>query len=187
MDDTLGKDKSLETLDKLKQETENVICDILEEGIKMDNIELLDKVVDIHKDIANEEYWNVKKEDIDMRYMRGSYSEGRGGNYGNYGRDSYGEYGEGSYGRRRRDSRGRYMEGGRSGNYRGHEMLEDMQYSYGEYTEGRDKYGADQETMESFKYMLKSFKDYYKHLKQEASSQQEVQMLEDVAREISEM
>ena len=35
--------------------------------------------------------------------------------------------------------------------------------------------------------MLKSFKDYYKHLKDEASSQQEVKMLEDVAREISEM
>lgn len=187
MEDTLGKDKSLETLEKLKQETENVICDILEEGIKMDNIELLDKVVDIHKDIANEEYWESKKEDMNMMYGRGSYNEGRGGNYGNYGRDSYNGYGEGSYGRRRRDSRGRYMEGGRSGNYRGYEMLEDMQYNYGEYSEGRERYGADKETMESFKYMLKSFKDYYKHLKQEASSQQEVQMLEDVAREISEM
>lgn len=188
MDDTLGKDKSVEMLEKLKEETETVICDILEEGIKMDNIELLDKVVDIHKDVANEEYWEAKKEVMDMRYMRGSYSEGRG-NYGNYERDSYreGGHGEGSYGRRRRDSRGRYMESGRSGNYRGHEMLEDMQYSYGEYAEGRDKYGADPQTMESFKYMLKSFKDYYKHLKQEASSQQEVQMLEDVAREISEM
>ena len=190
MDDTLGKDKSVEMLDKLKEETENIICDILEEGIKMDNIEMLDKVVDIHKDIANEEYWEVKKEDIDMRYMRGSYNDGRGGNYGNYGnygRDSNRESGDGSYGRRRRDSRGRYMEGGRSGNYRGHEMLEDMQYNYGEYSEGRERYGTDKETMESFKYMLKSFKDYYKHLKQEASSQQEVEMLEDVAREISEM
>ena len=49
MDDTLGKDKSVEMLDKLKEETESIICDILEEGIKMDNIELLDKVVDIHQ------------------------------------------------------------------------------------------------------------------------------------------
>ena len=37
MDDTLGKDKSVEILDKLKEETENIICDILEEGIKMSN------------------------------------------------------------------------------------------------------------------------------------------------------
>ena len=187
MDDTLGKDTSIDMLEKLKEETENVICDILEEGIKMDNIELLDKVVDIHKDIANEDYWEAKKEDMDMRYMRGSYSEGRGGHYGNYSRDSHREHDEGSYGRRRRDSRGRYMEGGHSGNYRGHEMLDDMRYNYEEYSEGRDRYGADGATLESFKYMLKSFKDYYKHLKQEASSQQEVEMLEDVAREISEM
>ena len=33
MDDTLGKDKSVEMLEKLKEETETVICDILEEGI----------------------------------------------------------------------------------------------------------------------------------------------------------
>ena len=51
----------------------------------------------------------------------------------------------------------------------------------------KDSNEIDEETMKSFKYMLKSFKDYYKHLKQEASSQQEVKMLEDVAREISEM
>lgn len=184
MNDTLGENKTVDMFEKLKEETENVICDILEEGIKMDNIELLDKVVDIHKDIANEDYWEAKKEDMDMRYMRGSYNEGRGGHYGNYRHDSYNEHGESSYGRRRRDSRGRYMEGGQ---YRGHEMIDDMRYNYGEYVDGRDKYGADKDTMESFKYMLKSFKDYYKHLKQEASSQQEVQMLEDVAREISEM
>jgi hypothetical protein len=100
MDDTLSKDKTTDMFEKLKEETENVICDILEEGIKMDNIELLDKVVDIHKDIAEEE-------EIDMRYMRGSYNESRGGNYGNYG-----NYGRG----RRRDSRGRYMESGYSTN-----------------------------------------------------------------------
>lgn len=187
MDDTLGKDKTQETFEKLKEETENIICSILEEGIKAENISFLDKVVDIHKDIANETYWKIKEDNIDMRYSRGSYNEGRGSNYGNYGRDSYGrdeygEYSEGAYGRRgrgrERDSRGRY---------KGYEMLEEMENSYGAYSEGRDRYGADKETMESFKYMLKSFKDYYKHLKQEASSQQEVQMLEDVAREISEM
>lgn len=118
-------------------------------------------------------------------------------NYGNYGRDSYGEYEENYSGGRRRDSRGRYMEGGSygrrgvkgtgRGRYRGEEMMDEMAYHYGNYNEGREQYGADEETMKSFKYMLKSFKDYYKHLKEEASSQQEVKMLEDVAREISEM
>lgn len=188
MENELEKEESVDVLDKLKEETENVICDILEDGIKMDNIELLDKVIDIHKDIANEEYWESKKEEYSMY-----------GNYSNYGRSSYraggsgGSYGEynegGSYGKRGvpGSGRGRYRGGRGSGRYRGEEMMDEMMYHYGNYSEGREQYGADDETMESFKYMLKAFKDYYKHLKQEASSQQEVQMLEDVAREISEM
>ena len=90
-----------------------------------------------------------------------------------------GGYSEG-YGRKGVPGSGR-------GRYRWEEMIEDMSYHYGNYSEGMNSYGADQETMKSVKYMLKSFKDYYKHLKQEASSQEEVQMLEDVAREISEM
>jgi len=48
-------------------------------------------------------------------------------------------------------------------------------------------YGADQDTLKSFKYMLKAFKDYYKHLKEEASSQEEIQLLEQTAREMLEM
>ena len=109
---------------------------------------------------------------------------------------NYGEYSEGSYGRRGRDSRGRYTEGsyGRRGvpgsgrgRYRGEEMIDEMMYHYGNYEEGREQYGADGETMESFKYMLKSFEDYFKHLKQEASSQQEIQMLEETAHKMLNM
>jgi hypothetical protein len=172
-----------------KQKVEKKIKDIVDQGIQVTNIDLLYKLVDIHKDFANEELWEAEKEEKEMMY----------GNYGNYGRESYGEYNEGGNygGGRRRDSRGRYMEGGSygrrgvpgsgRGRYRGEEMMDEMAYHYGNYNEGREQYGADEETMKSFKYMLKSFKDYYKHLKEEASSQQEVKMLEDVAREISQM
>lgn len=169
------------TIEKVKEATEKKIDELVKQGLSQSNIDYLYKVVDIHKDISNEEYWKAKEENYMYRgYNEGGYSEG--------------------YGARRRDSRGRYMEGGYSegygrrgvpgtgiGRYRGEEMIEDMSYHYGNYSEGMNSYGADQETMKSFKYMLKSFKDYYKHLKQEASSQEEVQMLEDVAREISEM
>ena len=168
---------------KLKEETEKIINKVVEEGIQPQNIEILDKLVDIHKDISNEEYWETKKEEINMRYRDSGY-----------GRESYGEYGDGNYGRRGvpGTGRGRYRDsgysGGRgSGRYRGHEMLDEMMYHYGNYSEGSEQYGADEETMKSFKYMLKSFKDYYKHLKQEASSQQEIQMLEQTAREMLEM
>ena len=167
--------KETKILDKLKEETDKSMKRVLEQGVQTNNVDFIYKMIDIKKDIAE-----IEKEEQEMMY----------GNYGRYDDMSYS-------GGRRRDSRGRYMEGGSygrrgvpgtgRGRYRGEEMMDEMAYHYGNYNEGREQYGADEETMKSFKYMLKSFKDYYKHLKDEASSQQEVKMLEDVAREISEM
>lgn len=167
-------------IDKVTEEVDKSIKRIMEQGVQTNNIDFLYKMIDVKKDIAE-----IEKEEQEMMYD----------NYGNY--DNYGEYDRSYGGGRRRDSRGRYMESGSygrrgvpgtgRGRYRGEEMMDEMAYHYGNYNEGRERYGADEETMKSFKYMLKSFKDYYKHLKDEASSQQEVQMLEDVAREISEM
>ena len=184
MEEEKKETKETKVLDKLKEETDKSMKRVLEQGVQTNNVDFLYKMIDIKKDIAE-----IEKEEQEMMYS----------NYGNYGRDAYGEYNEGGNysGGRRRDSRGRYMEGGSygrrgvkgtgRGRYRGEEMMDEMAYHYGNYNEGREQYGADEETMKSFKYMLKSFKDYYKHLKEEASSQQEVKMLEDVAREISEM
>ena len=167
-------------IDKVTEEVDKSIKRIMEQGVQTNNIDFLYKMIDVKKDIAE-----IEKEEQEMMYS----------NYGNY--DNYGEYDRSYGGGRRRDSRGRYMESGSygrrgvkgtgRGRYRGEEMMDEMMYHYGNYNEGREQYGADEETMKSFKYMLKSFKDYYKHLKDEASSQQEVKMLEDVAREISEM
>ena len=167
--------KEMKVLDKLKEETDKSMKRVLEQGVQTNNIDFLYKMIDVKKDIAE-----IEKEEQEMMY----------GNYGRYDDMSYS-------GGRRRDSRGRYMEGasyGRRGvpgtgrgRYRGEEMMDEMAYHYGNYNEGREQYGADEETMKSFKYMLKSFKDYYKHFIDEASSQQDVKMLEDVAREISEM
>lgn len=173
--------------EKIKRQTEEVIECILDEGITSSNIEYLYKLVDIHKDIENEQYW---KEKIEMNY--------RG--YGNYGRE---EYGEGSYGRRRRDSRGRYMEGGYGREsygrenygerYRGEDKLDEMYQSYGEYYDNRDlyhnsgNYGAKEESLKSLEYMLQSVQDFMKMLKKDAKSQEEVQLIKKSAKEISEM
>ena len=164
--------------EELQSQIEEKIKNVVNESINVNNADYLYKLVDIHKDLANENYW---KEKIEMMYR-------------NYGRENYGEYEEGSYGRRGVPGSGRrrYRESGygRRGvdaKYRGQEMMDEMMYHYGNYSDGQEQYGADEETMKSFKYMLKAFKDYYKHLKKEATSQQEVQMLEDTAREISEM
>ena len=172
--------KETKVLDKLKEETDKSMKRVLEQGVQTNNVDFLYKMIDIKKDIAE-----IEKEEQEMMYS----------NYGNY--DNYGEYDRSYGGGRRRDSRGRYMEGGSygrrgvkgtgRGRYRGEEMMDEMMYHYGNYTEGREQYGADNETLKSFEYMLKSFKDYYKHLKQEASSQQEIQMLENVAKEMIDM
>ena len=174
------KKKETSVIDKVTEEVDKSIKRIMEQGVQTNNIDFLYKMIDVKKDIAE-----IEKEEQEMMY----------GNYGNY--DNYGEYDRSYGGGRRRDSRGRYMEGGSygrrgvkgtgRGRYRGEEMMDEMAYHYGNYNEGREQYGADEETMKSFKYMLKSFKDYYKHLKEEASSPQEVKLLEETAREMLDM
>lgn len=180
----MEENKEKNVLHKTTEEVEKIIDSILEQGIQQENLEILYKLVDIHKDIANEEYWQKKKEEIEMRYRGYSndYGEYNDGSYGRRGVSGTGRerYSDGSYGRRGVKGTGR-------GRYRGEEMLDEMMYEYGNYADGKDMYGNDQDTMQSFKKMLKAFKDYYKHLKQEASSQEEVEMLEDVAREMIDM
>ena len=188
----MEEEKQKDWCDEFTQKVEQQIKEISAEGVNTNNVDYLYRLVDIHKDLKNEEYW---KEKIDM------YREGYG-NYGNYGRDSYnegyGEYNE-SYGRRGvpGSGRGRYREGGSYGRrgvpgtgrsrYRGEEMMDEMYKNYGEYSEGRDNYGADQATIQSLEKMLDSVKKFMKHLGNEAKSQEEVEMIKETAREISEM
>ena len=160
--------------DKVIEQVEEAINGILEQKVQPGNADYLYKLIDIHKDIKNEEYW---KEEKNMRY----------GNYGeNYG-ESYGRRGVPGTGRGRyRDS---YNEGnyGRRGNYRGEEIMDEMYQTYQEYSEGKENYGNDNMTMESFEYMLKALKDFAKHLKKEADSPEEKQLLQKTVREMGQM
>lgn len=166
--------------EKVVEQVEHKINEIINQGINDDNMNDLYKLVDIHKDLANEKYWKKKEEAMDMRYRYGNYDEER----------------EDMYGRgRRRDSRGRYMERGgsdRGGNYRGQEMLDDMYQNYGEYSENREEYGrgnynAKGDTLKSLEYMLESVVDFMEMLKQDASSKEEVDMIKKYSKKISEM
>lgn len=153
-------------IDKVKEETENVINTILDEGISTENAEMLYKVMDIHKDACNENYW---KEKIDM-YRRGRY--------GNY---------DDNYGARSRDSRGRYQDSGRVGRYMGHTYIDGISDEYGRYMESRGRYGASDESTEALEYMLKSAYDFMCHIADQAQSQEEVEMVKKYARKISEL
>lgn len=162
-------------IEGLKEKVENGIKNIAENGIEREELDTLYKLVDIHKDLANEEYWEKKKEVMEMNY--------RG--YGNYDREEYG--------RRQRDSRGRYMARGRGrGMYGTHEPMDEMYEAYQEYSEGREEYnrgnyGAKEDTMKSLEYMLEAGVDFFEKLKQDASSQEEMQMIKHYAKKISEM
>lgn len=155
----------------LKNATESKIKELLEESqgqITGSNYEALGELMDIHKDIANEEYWCYKME------------EGEGNMYGNYGRSSYnnyGNYGRDSYGRDEYNARGRSRDS--RGRYRGHDYLDEMYDDYGRYMESRERYGASQETDKSYHYMIKALEDFIKVLEEEADTPEQKQMLHE--------
>ena len=175
------ENKSEETkedvLVKTKSEVERIIKQITENGLQTANVELLYKLIDIHKDIENEKYWKEKEEESMYRgrdyFMDDSYNGGRS-------RDSRGRYMDGSYGRRGVPGTGR-------GRYRGYDMIEEMGEHYGDYSEGRDNYGNDRETEKSFDKMLQSLEDFTYLIMQEADSPDKIEKVKRTARKISEM
>lgn len=165
-----------DVLIKTKSEVERIIKQITESGLQIANVELLYKLIDIHKDIENEKYWKEKEEESMYRgrdyFMDDSYNGGRS-------RDSRGRYMDGSYGRRGVPGTGR-------GRYRGYDMIEEMGEHYGDYSEGRDTYGNDRETEKSFDKMLQSLEDFTYLIMQEADSQDKIEKVRKTARKISE-
>lgn len=156
-------------ISKVKSETERVMKNILKEGLNTTNLENLYKVVDIHKDLSNEEYWKSKEEGNEMMYRGYGRNDYDDMNYGNYG------------GGRRRDSQGRYMEGnsnsGRYGRrYRGHDYIDDMYDNYGTYMENRanGRYGSP-ETDKAFDYMVQSAVDFIDHIFEEIDSPEQAE------------
>lgn len=165
-----NKDWCEETLEQLEKEIEKVI----NEEINPENITYLGKVIDAHKDLMNEYYW---KEKI---YMY---------------RDNYDDYRDGSYGRRRRDSRGRYMDSynrrGMSGSGRGRygeEALDQMYRAYNDYMDSAEygNYGTN-ESMMKIEIMADSLMDFVEHLRKEAKTPEERQLIDQKLQELSRM
>ena len=157
--------------EKVIEKTEEKIKEIIESDITPNNLEYLDKLVDIYKDIKEVESMNYGNYGEYNNY--GGLGPSRGA-YGEYGR-GYNEYNEG-YGRRGRDSK-----------YRGYGHLDRMYNEYGNYSYGRERYGANEDTKKSLKYMLESMEDFAHMLKEEAQSQEEVEMIRQTAQRIAQM
>ena len=158
-------DEEKDLFEKTIKEVEEKIKMILEQGINSENLETLGELVDIHKDLCNEEYWKKKEEAMEMRYR------------------DYDEYNEGGYGRRGRDSRGRYT--GRGMMHEGEEMIEEMREHYGNYMEGGRYRGPEKD--KAFDYMLQSAEEFFMHLMQEAEHPEQMEKIKRTARKISEM
>lgn len=174
-EEQVKKEETKETNKELKSMVETIMQEFVSDGIDASNLDTLYKLVDIHKDLCNEEYWKDKRRFMKMRYN--GY-----GNYNDYGRQ--GVKGTGPYSR----YRGSYNS---YGDY-GHEMLDDMKESYGAYRENSNaysngNYGAEQDTMQSLEYMLKSAEQFFKMLNDEAQSPEEKQLIQKSIRKIGEM
>ena len=169
--------------EKVISKVEEKIKEILDDDItpsNLDNLYKLSKIKHMAKEDKNMNYGNYGNYN-GRGPSRGSYGDGNyGTNYGNYGAygnyGNYGNYGDGSYGRRGYDAK-----------YRGYDHIDRMGENYGRYMEGRERYGANEDTKKSLEYMLRSAEDFFKMLKEDAQSQEEVMMIKETAQRIAQM
>lgn len=171
-----------EKIDKdLRKQVEEQIEGVLMDGINMANLDSLGKLVDIHKDMSNVEYWKKKEEYYDMR--------GRN-RYGNHYDEE--EYGRGSYGRgRSRDSRGRYSRRGGNGRYNGVHPMDEMMECYEYYNDAaeemdRGNYGAANEMAKSVEGIMKNICEIVEELA-EADTPEVMEIIRRYSKKISEM
>lgn len=148
------------------EKTETSIKKIIDEGLNTNNLETLYKLSKIK---------HMAKEDKEMNYNAyngnnnyNNYNAGRGPGFNSYGNNQYGRQGQ--------DMK-----------YRGYESLDRMYNDYGRYEEGRQRYGANEDTKRSLKYMLQSMEDFAKMLREDAQSQEEVEMIRQTAQRIAQM
>lgn len=143
---------------KVEKKMTESIDKIIDDGLNTSNLDTLYKLVKIK---------HLVKEDDNMYENYGNY-----GGYGNYGNRA----GYDNYGRRGYDMK-----------YRGHDYIGRMSEEYGRYEEGKSRYGANEDTKRSLKYMLESMENFARMLKEDAKSQEEVEMIRQTAQRIAQM
>lgn len=149
-------------MEKLLEETEKKINELIKEGLQTKDIDTLYDLVDIHKDIKNEIYW---KEKIDMSYR---------------GYNGYRGYNDGAYGRR-------YGRGG----YRGEDPVMEMQGHYEDYNEAQAEvysgnYGAEGDMVKSVEGIMKNIYEIICELS-ETGTPEVMHIIQKYAKKINEM
>lgn len=178
MEEEKKQEKNTNWCEEITKQVEKELEEIVNEKVNTNNVDYLYRLVDIHKDLANENYW---KEKIKM--------------YGNrYSRDFSGEYGRGSYGRRGMKGTGpysRYRGGRGSGRYRGEEAIDEMYMNYGEYNEANQSYnegnyGAEGGMKESAEGIMENIYEIVEELK-DTGSPEVMQVIKKYSKKIMEM
>lgn len=168
--------------DAVLKSVQEKINKIIESGIQSTNIDYLYKLIDIQKDIANEQYWKKKEEFMMYRdYMRNEYDDEM---YNRRGMPGRGRYGEGNYGRRGVPGTGR-------GRYRGDYAIDEMRENYMNYSEAneatmRGNYGAEGDMIQSVESIMKNVYEIVQELS-EANSPEVEKIIKKYAKKISEM
>lgn len=175
----MEEDKQGLKTDKVKNQVEKLIdCITQEDELQINDVDLLGKLIDIHKDLANENYWKKKEEVYDMRYN--DYEEyGRRGVPGT-GRGRY----RGDYGRRGVKGTGR-------GRYRGEDAMDEMMEHYENYNEAseemdRGNYGAEGGMIKSVEGIMKNIYEIVEELS-EADSPEVMRVIKRYSKKINEM
>lgn len=174
-----NKVEEKKVMEHLNEKVEEHIKKFVEQGIQTSNIDFIYKLVDIHKDLANEKYWK-KKEEMYMNYR--GYDEGYG-EYGRRGVPGTGRY-RGEYGRRGVRGTGR-------GRYRGEDAMMEMHEHYGNYSEAYEEamngnYGAEGGMVKSAEGIMKNVYEIVEELS-EADSPEVMQIIKKYTKKISEM
>lgn len=71
--------------------------------------------------------------------------------------------------------------------YRGYNHLDSMADHYGKYEDNRYGHGSNEETKRSLRYMLDSLENFVRMLKEDASNQEEIQMIRETTQRIAQM
>lgn len=139
-----------ETLRRLCKETEKAMDSMLDKdgGITTSNLENFYKIMDIHKDIKNEKFW----EDQTMNHY--NYS----------GRDNFrNDY---DYNARGYDTR-----------YQGDSYMNRIAREYHNYESNREYHGPDGQTISDLRNMLEAMKSFVNYLDERATTSEEKDML----------
>ena len=176
----MEENKKEELMEKVNKQVENQIKNLSENGLDENNVDFLYRLIDIHKDIKNENYWKIKEDYMMYRNYGEDYNYGRRG----MPMTGRGRYNDGSYGRRGVPGSGR-------GRYRGDYAIEEMRDHYMDYNDAseetmRGNYGAEGEMVKSVEGIMKNIYEIVEELS-ETNSPDVEQIIKKYARKISEM